>query len=74
MIAMRQLYQCSVCDDYFEIQDLGHCPRCAHHYRAGTECGNCHMHTVKKTMKRLTPSENARAWKYILSPKSDINP
>lgn len=48
----RCVYQCSVCDDIFDDPDLGHCPRCGHHYLAGAVCNNCYRHTIKKTMKR----------------------
>jgi len=47
-----ELYRCSVCDEIFDYSDLGHCPRCGHHYVSGDLCGNCHMHTIRKTMRK----------------------
>lgn len=51
------IFQCSVCDEYFDEGHLGHCPRCAHHYVAGEVCGNCHRHVLRKTMRHTTLTE-----------------
>lgn len=61
----RPAYICTVCDEIFDIPELGHCPRCAHHYIAGDECHNCHRHTIRKTMKKTGHSIGhfIRLWK-----------
>ena len=48
----EQLYVCSICDEVFDVSNLGHCPRCGAHYGAGILCKNCLRHVLRKTMRK----------------------
>ena len=48
-----EAYFCCECGGVFGRPCLGHCPKCDHHYEAGTECSNCHDATIPATMKKI---------------------
>jgi len=63
---MKKIYECSKCYELFTESFLGHCPICDHHYKAGTECKNCHESIIQNTMN-ITKIEN------LLNTKGEIN-